>query len=390
MTRKIIRNYQLFKLIEGLSISFFFGTYQLFLSSKGMSLLEINLINAVFMVANFIFEIPTGAIADFLGRKRSVIIGLWIYSLSFLAYFFADRLWHFLLAEIIGALAATCISGALEAMVVDSLYLHGYSASLEKIFRRAEIRNGGIILGAVSGALAGQADLARPWLMSAVCFALLAIAASYLFRLMPDWQKRNVRFSFAPLRRIAQESIAYGVNNRRLMTAISFAAILAFAVQAVNMYWPLVFRDSFGVEIKYMGLIFGGIIALNFLGSQLSHFWQKIWGEGSRGLFLSQAVTAAAMLGCCFISGLPMFLTFFLLHEAGRGLFNPLNRAFINASIEGKNRATILSFESMVVKAGAALGLLGSGLLAGQAGILFVWGLSAAALGLAIVLFWHR
>ena len=131
MTRKIIKNYVAFMFFDSLAISFFFGTYQLFLTQKGLSLLEINLLNCCFMFSSFLLEIPTGAIADFLGRKRSVIIGLWFYSISFLIYFLSDNFWQFLLAEIIGAFAVSCISGALEALVVDSLNYHGYKDGLE-------------------------------------------------------------------------------------------------------------------------------------------------------------------------------------------------------------------------------------------------------------------
>ena len=91
MKYKIIRNYATFVTLEGLAISFFFTTYQLFLQEKGLSLSEINLLNCGFMVASFLFEILTDAITDFFGRKRSVIIGLWLFSLSFLIYFLSDN-----------------------------------------------------------------------------------------------------------------------------------------------------------------------------------------------------------------------------------------------------------------------------------------------------------
>ncbi len=111
MTQKIIRNYATFMLLEGIALSFFFGTYTLFLFDKGLNLFEINFINFSFMTANFLLEIPTGAIADLIGRKKSVVIGLAIYSFSFFIYFLSDSFWQFLLAEIIGALAFTVFLG---------------------------------------------------------------------------------------------------------------------------------------------------------------------------------------------------------------------------------------------------------------------------------------
>jgi len=179
--KKIIRNYGIFMLFQGLAISFFFSIYQLFLVEKGLSLLEINLINGCFMLANFLFEIPTGVIADFFGRKRSVIIGLWLYSFSFLIYFLSDYFWQFLVAEIIGALAATCISGALESLVVDALNLEGGQNLSNRLFRKAEIRSIGVLIGVIIGSYVGQFNLAWPWMLSVIAFSLLALLSNFLF-----------------------------------------------------------------------------------------------------------------------------------------------------------------------------------------------------------------
>jgi MFS family permease len=157
--KKVIKNFMIFKLLEGLAISFFFSTYSLFLQEKGLDLLEINLLNCISMISIFILEIPTGAIADFFGRKRSTVIGLFVYSCSFLIYFFSNSFWFFALAEIIGALAITCVSGALEALVVDSLNYYGYTGTLEKVFRRGELRTIGVAVGALIGGFIGGIDL---------------------------------------------------------------------------------------------------------------------------------------------------------------------------------------------------------------------------------------
>jgi MFS family permease len=339
------------------------------------------------MAANFLFEIPTGAIADFFGRKRSVIIGLWVYAASFLIYFFSQNFWQFLLAEVINALAATCISGALEALVVDSLDFYGYQGKLEALFRRAEVRSIGVIIGAVAGAFVGQYGLAWPWLMSAVSFAGLAAISGRMFHDTGISQSRQVSSGFCVLGRIARESVTYGLNNRALMIAVGFAAILAFTFQAINMYWPIALKQIFAVSTKYMGFIFAGIVAFSFLGAQLSKLWERYLGKGMRSVLLSQVVTLVGIIGCCLISGLPAFLIFFFLHEGGQGLFVPLNRAFVNENIAGKNRATVLSFESMVVKAGSGLGLILSGLIADYLGIMASWMMSGIVLTLGIGLF---
>jgi MFS family permease len=387
METKIIRNYSYFCLFEGLAISFFFGTYQLFLVEKGLSLLEINLINASFMLASFLFEIPTGVIADFFGRKISVIVGLFIYAFSFFLYFISNNFWQFLLAEIIGAIAFTCISGALEALVVDSLIANNYTGSLSKVFRRGEIRHLGIIVGAVLGGLAGEVNLAWPWLLSSIFFIFLAIFSIFSLHEEKYSKDKQRKVSFEPLKKIAKESISYGFRNRPLMVMIVFSSILAFVLQSFNMYWPLVLKQNFALETKYMGIIFALVVIFAYSGAQFSNFWKKRFTCSKKSIFLSQMITLIGIIGLLFFLSLSWFLIFFLIHEFGRGLFKPLLRDYINKNIDSKNRSTVLSFESMIVKAGAGLGLVIGGLVANNFNILGAWILSALILFLAILFF---
>jgi MFS family permease len=377
-------------LLEGLAISFFFGTYSLFLIEKGLSLLEANLLNCSYMVAIFLFEIPTGVIADFFGRKKSVIIGLLIYALSFLVYFLSDNLWQFLLAKIIGALAFTCISGALEALVVDSLNHHKYTGCFNMVFRKTEVRQIGVLVGAIIGSFAGQINLSLPWLLSSIAFALLSILALFLFR--EDYFQKPERNgpNYLTILKEAKKSINYGVKNHRIMLLSLFSASLSFVIQPLNMYWQIVFKNDFGLEVKFMGFIFAGIVILTFLGSQLSGLWLKIFKEQKRAIFFSQVITFIGIMACLLTMNLNYFLTFFLLHEVGRGLFKPLIRTYINNNIDNKNRATVLSLESMITKLGAGLGLISSGIIANHFGIRVSWLASAIVLIVAIFLFWRE
>lgn len=395
MKRKIIRNYAIFVALEALSISFFFATYQLFLTEKGLSLLEINLLNCGFMLSTFLFEIPTGAIADFFGRKRSAIIGLALFAFSFLIYFVSGNFWEFLLAEVISALAGTCLSGATEALVFDSLKNKNVENFDQELFRKAEIKTIGTIVGVALGSYVGHFNLALPWLLSAISFALLSLIA---FFLLPDDEREKgekvaaskLRFDFTPLRKIASESISYGLRNKSLMPVVWFSAILSFVLMPLNMYWPIILNREFLVPTEFMGLVFVGISLSIYGGSQLSTRWQKRIVCTKNAIFFSQIITVIGILGCVLVSGLPIFLLFFMLHESGRGLLNPLYRAYINNSIESRNRATVLSFESMISKAAAGLGLIVSGVLANNFGILFSWFVAAMILLFGVVWFYFK
>ncbi len=390
MKNNVVRVYSSFMLMQGLAISFFFATSTLFLVEKGLSLFEINLLNASYMLAYLFFEIPTGVNADYFGKKRSVLFGLWIFVFSLLIYFFSNHFWQFFIAEILGALAFACISGALEGLVVDKLRECNYSKSLESVFRKAEIKAVGVIIGASAGSFVGQHNLSWPWLMSSATFALLAILASIY--LPSDLKSTDLRlkFSFSPLKKIAKESISYGFKNRRFMFMVIFSAILFFAIQPLNMYWPIILQDVYFIDVKYMGLIFSLIVVFIYLGAQFSAWWQRRFKCPKRAIYLSQLITAISIIFVGILSPLYLFLFFFMFHEFGRGLFKPLSRAYVNGSIVDKNRSTVLSLESMIIKTGGALGLIFSGFIAENFGILNSWILNGIILFVAIIIFYRK
>lgn len=390
MKTKIVKTYSLFMLFQGLAISFFFATSTLFLTEKGLSLLQINLLNASYMFAYLLFEIPTGINADYFGKKRSVIIGLWIFTLSLLIYYLSEFFWQFLIAEILGALAFTCISGALESLVIEKLKEENYSGSLIDVFKKAEIRAVGVIIGSSLGSFAGQYSLALPWLMSSFSFAILAILSIiYLPKDTRDLSLK-IKFSFLSFKNVAFESINYSFKNKRFLNMVIFSAILFFSIQPLNMYWPIILKEVYFIDVKYMGLIFSLIVIFIYLGSQFSAWWQKRFICSKKAIYLSQLITVLSIILASILSPLYLFLFFFMFHEFGRGLFKPLSRAYVNGSIVDKNRSIVLSFESMLIKTGGAIGLIFSGLIANNFGIFNSWIVNAIILFLVIIIFYRK
>jgi MFS family permease len=384
----IIRNFTIFSLLNGLGMSFFFGTYQLFLLSKGFDLLEMNLINLSFMVFVFLFEVPTGLIADFFGRKVSVIVGLCLYSLSFFWYFLAGSFWQCLGAEIVGALAATCISGALDALVVDSLKSVNYTGSINRVFSRGEISQLSVVVGAFLGGLVAEKNLAWPWFLSGVSFAVLAVVSIFLFKEVNFSASEETKKNIKSFKNLFNSSMKDCFKNKQLMLIALFSALMAFSLQAINMYWPLVLKESFNFSPKVTGLFFSLICVALYLGAQFSKLWTRKIICQKRAIFFSQIITLVGILACALIPNFYFFAFFLLFHEFGRGLFKPMYKTYVNSLINSENRATVLSFESMISKIGAGAGLLFSGLIAKSFGITSSWVVSAVILGLGIFIFW--
>src|ERR1019366_4447354 len=107
--------YLMLRAISAFGASLLSATYVTFLISKGLNLLEVNLVNFVFFATLFVFEIPTGAFADVFGRKLSFILSCFLFSLGMFLYAIATSFWGFALAEGVAAVGATFASGAFQA-----------------------------------------------------------------------------------------------------------------------------------------------------------------------------------------------------------------------------------------------------------------------------------
>jgi MFS family permease len=158
------------------------------------------------------------------------------------------------------------------------------------------------------------------------------------------------------------------VKNQGVMKLVWLGFFLAASVTAMNMQWPMVFRD-YGWSVKELGYLFALVAIFNSLGSRLAPYFKRRHRQEIHALIFSQAVTAIGIIGSGLLLGPRITLALFLTHQVGRGLFAPLSQDLLNKSIEHANRATILSFASMINKFGNALGLVISGLIAKHYGI---------------------
>jgi MFS family permease len=176
------------------------------------------------------------------------------------------------------------------------------------------------------------------------------------------------------------------------MQLVCLSAIVSFVAMPFNMMWPLVFK-GFGLSVGRLGLVMAAISVCLWLGSWLAPHFNRSINQELHALILSQVLTAVSMLiASLMLGGLTTFI-FFMAHEVGRGIFEPLKDALLNQRIEhDRSRATILSFESMLANSGAFLGLVCSGAIAKRSGVGPAWFIASIvlALGFALILQRHH
>jgi MFS family permease len=370
-----------FYLVTGISQffgAFHFATYVIFLLSRDLDLMQVSLVNMAFMVTVFMFEVPTGAVADIFGRKFSYILSNLILAVGFVYYGFCQDFWGFILAEIIIAIGMTLTSGALKAWFVDSLKFHGYQGQFHTFFSKQErILHVAKILGALGGGYLGRLDLTYNWFVSGGGFLIVAYLA---FKLMKEEYFRSNgngwKDSFNGFTEVTGKSFRYGLGSRSFLLLTIIGLGTSIALMGPNMQWQPLFQKFF-TDPAVFGWLFVAISLAVMLGNSLVPKLVKKQGNRSWVFVVSLLVIGVGIAIAPWVQKFSVAIIFFLFHEMGRGIYRPSMEAQLNAVIPSNIRATMLSIHSMIGSGGAALGLLASGFLAKTFSIPLTWTLSA-------------
>ena len=187
--RFIQRTYYGLLLGNTLAASLIWGINTIFLLDAGLSNLEAFAANAFFTVGMVLFEVPTGVIADTVGRRASYLLGTVTLALSTLLYVLLWQIeapfWQWAVVSILIGLGFTFFSGAVEAWLVDALTATGFTGELEAVFARGQIVGGSaMLIGSVAGGfIAQQAVIGVPFVLRG---AILIVMFAVAFRLMHD------------------------------------------------------------------------------------------------------------------------------------------------------------------------------------------------------------
>ena len=339
------------------------------------------LVNATFSAGQIVFEVPTGVVADTVGRRVSFLLGIGALMVATLGYVGSALLgWGmagFILASILLGFGFTCQTGAVDAWLVDALDSTGFSGSKNRVFARSGMFNGiSMLVGTLGGGFLGQVSLAVPYLVrTGLLLAAFVVTLAFM---------RDIGFEPRPLK-VAR----FGEESRKI-----FQAGLAHGWRH-PVIRPLLFVSLMNGLLMWYLFYASQPYALELLGNE-----QLVWVAGViTALFAISGVGGNALVGrisrtrlgsrpasvlVVSTAGMALFATGMgltgLLAPAGghiaafgvvvallagygvlSGIVGPVRQAYINEHIPSSQRATVLSFDSFFGDIGAVGGQLGLG-----------------------------
>jgi len=390
----IQRVYLTLMLGNTLAASFIWGINTIFLLDAGLSNFEAFAANAFFTAGMVLFEIPTGVVADTIGRRVSYLAGTVTLMVTTLLYVLLWQIsgpfWAWALVSILLGLGFTFFSGAVEAWLVDALDATGFTGSLETVFGRGQIVTGiGMLTGSVAGGFVAQlTSLGVPFVMRAV---VLLIMFGFAFTAMRDvgFSPKKSQGQLQEMKLIVNASVDYGLrvpSVKWLMLASPFTAgVSIYAFYALQPYLLQLAGDPEAYVIA--GITAAIVAGAQIVGGILAPRIRGLFRLRTSALLFAVGTSSATLV----LIGLVNQFWFVVAMIAVWGLLfaaaMPIRQSYMNGMIPSQQRATILSFDSMLGSTGGVVSqpLLGRAADVWGYGTSYLFGAGISALALPFI-----
>ena len=356
------RVYLTLTLLTTFAASFIWGVNTLFLLDAGLSNAEAFAANAFFSAGQVLFEVPTGVVADTRGRRFSFLLGAATLLLATLLYLY---MWEteapfvgWALASVLLGLGFTFFSGATEAWLVDALVATGFTGNLESVFGRATAVGGAAMLvGSVTGGVVAQlTSLGVPYLLRA---AFLGVTLVVAFRFMHD-------IGFTPdrganpvkaVRTVWNGALDGGLRNppvRWLMLAAPFTTGVGFYVfYAIQPYLLQLYGDPNAYSVA--GLAAALFAGVSMVGGLLVPWARRLFRRRTTALLLGLLADIVILVLIGVSASFVFVIALLTISSILASIERPLRQAFINGVIPSAQRATVLSFDSLMGSTGGVV-----------------------------------
>lgn len=373
--------------------------------ARGLSLFEIGLLMGGYSLTIVLLEVPTGGLADTMGRKRVAALAYACLSLASLVFLLAFSFPVFLLASVLNGVGRALSSGALDAWFIDAVQAANPEADLQPDLARAGTFS---LLALGCATLLGSfipqlfqdlppdgtamlTPLALPVLLAALFHSVTLLTTLLLLkeerRVTPgNWVQR-----LAQTWPTLQTAFAQSWSNPTLLRLLGVTAASGLALISLETLWQPYFAGLLGgaeTPTLFFGVVMGGnfIIGMagNLLATPLSRLLNRRYGlicalfQGVRGLTLIALAWQTRTL--------PAAALFWLVY-LNMGIINSPHSTLLNREIPAAQRSAMLSIESLAGYLGCIAGSVGLGYVAEQVSISAAWIISGLVLVVSLSLY---
>jgi len=311
-----------------------------FFQSRGLDMQDVFVLQAVFALVVLLMELPSGYIADVLGRRRALLVGTIFMALGHACLIVADGFATLALFEALLGVGVSLVSGADLAILYDTEQaLAGNSDHPEKVVGRLfSLHTAGEAIASVVCSLVLLVSLEHVvWVQVAVGFVPVVLALAIV---EPPGERLARRDHVGNMREILRYLLAGDVVLRYTFLALSVWSLTTFyAVWLLQKQWQVQ-----GIELQHFGYIWGVLMLVSAFAGRIAHRAEK--RLGTTGLLTVVGLAPAfGYLGLGYLGaagGLAASALFFV----SRGFGMVVLRDAFNRRLPGRFRATANSLAS--------------------------------------------
>ncbi len=314
--------------------------------ARGLSMAEILLLQTIFTATAFALEVPTGAWADRLGRRRSMRLGALLMALASVGYYLAPGFTTLALSEVVFAAGLTLTSGADSAYLYDQLKAAGRAG---EYLRREAAANAakylGLAVAAAAGGLLAQVQSPDATFLVTGLACAGAFGVTFFFpatsRRSPLSVSRGQRADLLAGMRLGLSTIGRSAGLRWVL--VYSALLFSLVILSTTLFQPVLRNQGF--DLGSIGLAFAG---LNLVGAgaalKLGRARWSRWQEPVLWALPALLVVCYLFLG---LLGPVMVVALMIGHYVVTGVYSPVVKTLINEeTADSTVRATVLSAES--------------------------------------------
>lgn len=314
----------------------------LYMVYKGLPLWQIGVVEGIFHIASFLFEVPSGALADLFGRKNVIIIGRLCSAISAVINLFANNLLGFAIGFTISALSYNLNSGSEEALVYDSLKKIGKEKSYLKVNSRLnliiEISQG---LATFIGGILAEYSYVYCY-TTVIILSLLSMIPAMLFKEVPmEKEESEEKVSIKKHFKVCYDIIK---GNKEILKILIYFPVV-FTFDTIVFFYGQQYFSELGlnkIEISLV-MLFSGLFSC--IGSITCEKVIVVFKENTK-----YAISILMGVSIVMISSknIVISIIFFGIMNYANSVLYPIQSSSLNKLIPSEQRATIISIDSMM------------------------------------------
>ncbi|MBN1146282.1 MAG: MFS transporter [Anaerolineales bacterium] len=370
--------------MEG-ALAFLFGmiftassVYQV--TTVGLTPLQLVLVGTVLEASVFIFEVPTGVVADVYSRRLSIIIGVFLIGLGFILEGSIPLFWTILLAQVLWGIGYTFTSGATQAWISDEI---GESGAGRAFMRASQVEQIASLLGIGMGMLVGNVRVNLPIQLGGFCLMLLGF---FLILSMPETgfkpAAQDERNSWKRISYTFRQGLKTVRRRPALMTILTIGLFYGLYSEGLDRLWIKHILDNFSLPqvadlqpVVWIGLVQAVSMALSVGAIEVAR--RRVDTNShigvARALFILTLLLAASLFVFAWAGPLFLALLAYWLIDVAREVISPIYSAWVNQRLDSDVRATVISMSGQVdavgqIAGGPIVGMIG-GLLSVRAAL---------------------